>query len=204
MVVVFARGTCLPSSGWAVFRSTGGIWQLVLQRTGFSTLAATGPDIRETVWIWRPNDSPCNPGGGTKSRLWHWNGSRLVAGPWKNGKPAATTAGAFYSPSRNIGCGMYDETGTHKVICVSVVPPEKATLDQTGRVSVCRDPNPNDPRDECLFGNLGERIPTLAYGRHLTVGRFRCDSLVIGVRCIVTATGKGFLMNRDGVRRVGP
>jgi hypothetical protein len=77
-------------------------------------------------------------------------------------------------------------------------------MDHTGRATICRDPTPSNTSNECGIGDPGEGKPrVLAYGRHLTVGRFRCDSLVTGVRCVVTATGKGFLMNRDGVRRVG-
>ena len=86
MVAIFARGTCLPNFGWAVFSFTGGAWQLVTNGShpGFViALVAVGSDLRETVAIWRKSDLLCNPTGGTKARGWHWDETRPVAGPWK-------------------------------------------------------------------------------------------------------------------------
>jgi len=86
MVAIFARGTCLPNFGWAVFSFTGGAWQLVTNGShpGFViALVAVGSDLRETVPIWRKSDLLCNPTGGTKARGWHWDETRPVAGPWK-------------------------------------------------------------------------------------------------------------------------
>ena len=118
--------------------------------------------------------------------------------------PGTADVGEFYSPSGNIACGMFDGKLGREVVCQSRVPPQKVTMDHTGRVTICRDPTPSNTSNECSIGDPGEgKIPILAYGRHITVGRFRCDSLVTGVRCVVTATGKGFLINRDGVKRVG-
>jgi hypothetical protein len=191
MVAVFARGTCLPSSGWAVFRLTRGTWQLVVQRTGFSTLAAAGPDIKETVAVWRRGDPPCNPGGGTKSRLWHWNGSRLLAGAWQK------TVHLYYfvSPSRNISCGVGDEDVAH---CASRSRPHSATLRPNGTVTICRGAR-------CV----GDRssppaYPVLRYGETDVQEPFRCRSELVGITCTVSPSGKGFFINRDGVSRVGP
>ena len=111
----------------------------------------------------------------------------------------------FYSPSRNIACGMSDDSKFRYANCQSRVPPQNVTMDANGRVSICRDPTPNNSTNECNLGDPGEGvIPTLAYGKQIIVGRFRCQSLEIGVRCTVIKTGKGFLINRNGARRVGP
>jgi hypothetical protein len=45
--------------------------------------------------------------------------------------------------------------------------------------------------------------PRLEHGRAISYGAFRCLSLEAGVRCVVSRTGNGFLINRDGVTRVG-
>lgn len=83
MVVSLSSGSCQPTAGWVVFRLAGGTWQLVLRRDNGADLAAVGPDIRETVWVVRPNDSPCFPTGGTRARIWHWNGTHFTASTWK-------------------------------------------------------------------------------------------------------------------------
>lgn len=68
---------------WVVFRWAGGTWQFLMRQTAGASITAAGPDIRQTLPIYRPSDSRCCPTGGTKTRLWHWNGSRFVASPWK-------------------------------------------------------------------------------------------------------------------------
>ena len=56
-------------------------------------------------------------------------------------------------------------------------------------------------RPPALPGGRGG--PSLAFGRQITIGRFRCLSQRAGMRCTVIRTGKGFLINRGGVSRVG-
>jgi hypothetical protein len=74
-----------------------------------------------------------------------------------------------------------------------------------GRLTICRDHTPNDEYNDCNLGDRGEDpVRRLAYGRQITVGRFRCLSLKLGVRCTLIQSGKGFLINRAGVKRVGP
>jgi len=190
---------------WAVFRWSGSDWEPLLKRRQAALLSAARGDVQESVPVYRSGDPRCCPSGGERSRIWHWNGSRFVAGPWKRSTPGDAGARGFLSPSGNIACGMFDGAKNREVVCQSRVPPQKVTLDHTGRVTICRDPTPSNTSNECGIGDAGEnKVPALAYGRHIIVERFRCDSLVTGVRCVVTATGKGFLINRDGVRRVGP
>ncbi len=189
---------------WAIFRWSGSEWRLILKQHQAAVLIAAGSDIRESVSIYRPGDSRCCPSGGTKSRIWQWNGTRLVAGPWKQIAKREPKDRGFDSPSLNISCGMFDNSSFRQVVCQSRRPPQKVILNAAGRVTICRDPTPNDFNNECGIGDRGENpIRPLAYGRQITVGRFRCESLEIGVRCTVIRSGKGFLINRDGVRRVG-
>jgi hypothetical protein len=84
MAAIYHSGTCLPFQGWAVFHVVGGVWKDVMPLTDFGVLSikAVGSDIKETVPVFRNGDGRCNPTGGEHSRIWHWNGRRMVAGPW--------------------------------------------------------------------------------------------------------------------------
>lgn len=200
MAVTIGAPTCWAIQRWAVFGFTGGAWQLVLdQRRFIFPLAAVGSDIRETAPVFRQGDPRCLPSGGRHARIWHWDGTRLVAAPWKQVAPGgALTAAAFHSPSGNIECGMSDKRGSRGVECWSFRPPQKARLYAGGRVTICR-----GSEARCRIGNAGE-VPTLRYGKQITVGRFRCLSRRTGVRCTVIRTGKGFLINAARVIRVKP
>lgn len=209
MAITIGAPTCWGTQRWAVFRFADGDWQLVLDRSVFVfPLVAVGADIQETTPVFRPGDSRCNPSGGSHARIWHWDGSRLVAGPWKQvtkgeseARGGESEARGFYSPSHNIACGMFDNSSFRYVDCQSRVPPQHVTMNAAGRVTVCRQ---RGTENSCNLGDPGEGvIPTLGYGRQITVGRFRCLSLRSGVRCTVIRSGKGFLINSDGVRRIG-
>ena len=185
---------------WAVFQRTGSEWQFLTKQRHAAILTAAGSDIRETQSIYRDSDSRCCPSGGTKARIWHWDGARFVASPWQ--QATAESAGQrptrFDSPSRNIHCWMFDGSGTYNrgVGCSSDTPPRFARLTVDGRLRVTR---PNWSKCGCAEPDN----PPLAYGKQITAGRFRCQSLQNGVRCTVIRSGKGFLINRDGVSRVG-
>ncbi len=205
MAVTLVAPTCWPVQGWAVYRFVDGAWQLVLSRpyVFIFRLDAVGGDIRETAPVFRRGDSRCTPSGGKQARSWHWNGMRLAAGPWRQTTRSEPAGRGFYSPSRNISCGMFDDSRYRYVKCQSRVPPQVARLNARGQVTSCRNRSAID--NHCGLGDPGENvIPTLAYGRQITVGRFRCLSLQVGVRCTVIRSGKGFLINRAGIRRVGP
>lgn len=202
-IVVGPLPTCWPSQEWAVFSLIGGEWKLVLEQTRFLNppLVVVGSDIQETRPIFRPGDSRCIPTGGTHARLWHWNGTRFVAGPWKQVKaPDPITRAEIFSPSRNLACQMIDQAsaGTSSVVCLSYKPQHWVRLALNGRLHIC-------PRGPRCTGNWGEgtHFRMLAYGRQITVGRFRCFSLSSGVKCVVIRSGKGFLIDRVGIRKVG-
>ena len=184
---------------WAVFRWTGGTWQFLMTQPAAASITAAGPDLRQTLPIYLPNDPRCCPTGGEKSRLWHWNGSRFVAGPWQAKKAKADEPTRFRSPSGNIECWMYDGSNPNYrppgVGCMSGTPPRSVILAADGGLEIdsipfacgCDEPTPQP----------------LAYGRQITAGRFRCLSQSTGVMCTLVRSGRGFLINRDGVRRIG-
>jgi hypothetical protein len=82
MVVSFAAPTCGGPIGWAVFRPTGDSWTIVMQRPEGGLLQALGSNIKETQNVLRKTDALCDPTGGTRSRIWHYNGSRFIATSW--------------------------------------------------------------------------------------------------------------------------
>ena len=202
MVAVFARGTCLPNFGWALFSFRGGGWQLVTNETPrfVSDLVAVGSDIRETVPVWRTGDSPCNPAGGTRARTWHWNSTSFVAGPWEQVTKGEPVDRRFHSPSGNIECWMSDDGTDRSVRCQSGRSPQSVTMGVDGRLKICRGVR-------CVWCGCDENEPAtqgLGYGRQIAVGRFRCLSQRSGVTCTVVRSGRGFSINSTRVRRVGP
>jgi hypothetical protein len=182
---------------WVVFRSLGGEWQFLMKRHQAAALTAAGSDIREKVSIFRPGDSRCCPSGGTKARIWHWDGTRLVAGPWKQVTPPRSGAGTrhlyvFTSPSRNILCRLGDEGLAN---CLTVRPPLAVDLSHNGRMSVCRG-------SRCIGTGKFGSVPTLGYGKKDAYAGYVCRSQKVGVTCTDAKSGKGFLINRSGVSRV--
>jgi hypothetical protein len=214
MAVTIGAATCWSPQSWALFNSTGGSWQLVHLQPAFliGPLVAVGADIRETTPIFRSGDPRCIPSGGSHARVWHWDGAHLVAGPWKQvkkGKSAkkptrstSRTSATFYSPSKNASCEMNDGrpgVGSY-VYCQTWKRPQSVKLGLDGRLKICHDTSTTTTH--CL-GNPGERTPVLAYGKQITLKHFRCRSEQAGVTCTVIKSGKGFRIDRTGVRRVG-
>ncbi len=76
-----------------------------------------------------------------------------------------------------------------------------AELRADGSVTICKTRNMR--ANNCDLGNAGERAATLAFGRRVTVGPFRCAMLRSGFRCVVIASGKGFLLTRTSLTGVG-
>jgi len=122
-----------------------------------------------------------------------------VAGPWKRVTPPKSGGGAtlhlyvFDSPSRNIHCRLGDEGLAN---CQTVKPPLSVHLTYNGHISVCRG-------TRCI-GTGRSTAPTLGYGKKDAFGGYRCRSEKVGVTCTGAKSGKGFLINRAGVKRVGP
>jgi hypothetical protein len=109
--------------------------------------------------------------------------------------PAATATAKvrwFHSPSGNIQCEVasHDARGNY-AYCQTFEPAASVKLDLRGHSRLCRGMG-------CL-GDGPENAFTLAYGRSVTVGAFRCSSSTAGMRCVVGR--HGFAISRAGVRR---
>jgi hypothetical protein len=204
---------------WVVFGWTGSEWQLLLKRHQAALLSAAGSDIRETVFIFRPGDSRCCPSGGTRSRIWHWNGTSFVAGPWKQVKPPKPSPppprqrdGYFKTPSGNIVCyhspGPVDRPvafiGCGIKSGLKPAPPrrpcseggyagDRVTMTATGRVKVpaCA----GDPG--ALVGAPTARV--LGYGKTWSGGGISCRSTFAGLTCR-NRSGHGFFLSRARYR----
>ena len=215
MVVVLAGPT--GPLDWLVFRRTGDTWQLLMRQGAGASITAAGADIRQTISIYRPGDSRCCPSGGTKSRLWHWNGSRFVAGPWSEGKPASPTraeqSGFFKTPSGNIVCQYLvgPSVAFGGVVACAIksglkpaLPREacnigsyasdRLILDARGPVSA--PPCANDP--SALVGESKARV--LGYGKTWSGGGINCKSTFAGLTCR-NKSGRGFFLSRESWRR---
>lgn len=214
MVVTFLGPT--GPLDWAVFRWTGSAWQFLMRQPAGGSITAAGPDLRQTVSILLPGDPRCCPSGGTKSRIWHWNGSRFVAGPWSESTPAspprAEKSGFFKTPSGNI-------------VCQYLVGPSVVS----GAVVACAIKSglkPALPREACDIGSyasdrlildrhgvsaptcasdpsalVGEsRAHALGYGQTWSGGGIRCTSAITGLTCR-HKSGRGFFLSRERWRR---
>jgi hypothetical protein len=197
---------------WAVFRWSGSEWQFLMKQRHAAVLTAAGSDIREAVDIYREGDSRCCPSGGTKTRLWHWNGSRFVAAPWKQATatPAvgALKSGYFKTPSGNIVC-FYSLGSKASVGCgiksgLKPKPPYTAAckavrldynadrigLGATGwaqPVACSGDAGP-------FVGESSARV--LGYGETWSDGGIRCTSALPGLTCR-NKSGHGFFLSRE-------
>ncbi|MCW2979939.1 MAG: hypothetical protein JWO14_1666 [Solirubrobacterales bacterium] len=126
---------------------------------------------------------------------------------------AAASAGAaaneaeFYGRTgagNSVSCAIYDGyAGSTAAFCeyVSNRTQAKATLTASGAVVLCRTHSITSNR--CGLGNAGENSPTYKVGKTVTIGPFACTVRGAGVRCIVTASGKGFLLGAKRLQGVG-
>lgn len=99
-------------------------------------------------------------------------------------------SGAFSSPSRNIFCNI-EPSAPAPVRCATFSPPQLATMDATGRVTVCRG-------GQCGLGNPAPNSPVLPYGSATETGPYQCVSQMVGMTC--TVNGGGFLISRAGIQ----
>lgn len=228
MVVTFNRGTCLPNFGWAVFRDADGTWKLLdppgdVQHVVYPPLRAVGNDIREEWNVFRSGDAMCFPTGGSRVRLWHWDGTRLVAGPSRQGQPPSgrprpsVRIGAFVTPSRNIVCQHITGAATRPKS--SVYCGIKSGLKPRPRPRPCHgDGDPVHDRVG-LFGrgrafapvcagdagpfsvlHSGQHVSVLRYGKRWRGGGLTCRSAFKGLTCR-NRGGHGFFLSRARWRR---
>jgi hypothetical protein len=202
------HGVCLPYAGWGVFRYANGVWRLVpggrhdiILSPG---IAKSGNNIVEKATIQYRGETICTASG-LRARVWHWNGRRLVAGPWKviSTGPKTVHLETFNSPDRKVGCSV---TSLPDVVWCSTNPPgphlHYADLHRNGAVRLCD----ATPTDLCLQ-NAITHATVLRVGQQNERRGFRCISGQKGITCTViagTGKGKGFLINSSGVTRIGP
>jgi hypothetical protein len=228
MVVTFSAPTCWSPQGWAVFRLAGGDWRLVMIQRGefiYSPLVAVGADLRETAPVFRQSDPRCVPSGGRHTRTWHWNGTRLVAGPWTQVKPASSPppatggfkSGYFQTPSGNIQCvfGYRGAADVHAFVLCGIksglkppppsrgprcLVPNRVVVSHTGRASLAGPSAcPGEPEgDAGPFGG-GPSVSPLGYGKTWLGGGLSCTSAVTGLTCR-NKSGHGFFLSRESWR----
>ncbi len=202
MAASAAHGVCMPFAGWGAFRYVNGDWELIpggyhpgILRPG---IARSGSDIVEKATIRYPGETVCTASG-LKKRVWHWNGSRLVAGPWKVAStgPTVVRHASFLSPDRKIWC-----TIDARAWCVTLRPEHSGTLTRNGEVEICEGPGPGS-----CTQNWHDSAPVLRRGQRSELNGFRCAAAANGITCTVLAgagKGKGFLIDARAVTLVGP
>jgi hypothetical protein len=202
MVVSLAIPSCGRTAGWVVFQLAGGAWKFVMQRNNGADLAAVCTDIQETQFVLRPGDPHCFPTGGTRSRTWHWDGTRFTASAWKQTTPGSArpeSAIVFAPPPARISCQMTDDGSVRGSWVYCWIGRDRG---RTPHVKM----GPGGRLDRTVKQTLPQGLggPSTALGKRVTVGRFRCRPQRRGMRCTVVKSGKGFRFNRDGAKRVGP
>jgi hypothetical protein len=209
---------CGGSLEWAVFHFAAGTWQLVMRRRNGAFLSALGSDIRERVGAPRPGDPRCSPSA-WKARIWHWNGTRFTASPWKQARSGASTApsgasktGYFKTPSGNIVCGYgYDGKDPAFVGCriKSGLKPRPAPLrgptcfsrnevflQARGRTTTGRTICPGEDEGDAGVFVFENRARVLGYGKAWTGGGMRCTSALSGLTCR-NKSAHGFFLSRE-------
>jgi len=128
--------------------------------------------------------------------------SRFLAATALAGSLTGVASGArglqhfFFAPGVTTSCEMDYEMpkiGT-AAFCQTYPHTESATLRPSGLVTICHG-------IKCI-GNPPDQVPTLVYGAWLAAGPLRCTSLRAGVKCVVTKTGRGFLISPTSIERV--
>src|SRR5262249_52978208 len=121
-----------------------------------------------------------------------------VDGHRGGGDRGRAEASLFLSPSGNLECSMQDNRQARRVNCSSGRAPQRVEMGVSGALTICK-----GRRCVPTCGCKEENASVLAYGRQLTVGRFRCISLESCIKCTVIQSGQGFLINRTTIARVG-
>jgi hypothetical protein len=128
----------------------------------------------------------------------------LASAPLTKPRPSVVD---FFSgaPNRNVGCELRAAQGSTpaRVVCESygATVGQTVTMSAGGDVRICT--QHGSAQNTCAQGDFGEGTPTYEVGRQVTVGPFRCRVERSGIRCVVTKTGKGFLIGKTTTTRVG-
>lgn len=220
MVVIFAPQCgcgAIHFGGWDVFRLVNGVWTLGSEGVhGLPVFSITvkGMRVTEERAIRRRDDLSLGlPTGGRQARTWSWDGiAGMAATPWNQVVPAEALEVVAHMPrdpkvpaditfgvaGRLVACRLQDARAI-EVRCTAVTRRlQVARLDARGGVQICR----ITPRHACA-GTLPTRgLATLHTGKTVLLGRFRCTSGRAGLRCTISGSGRGFVIDRGGVHRI--
>jgi len=215
LAVTFNAPTCWSPQRWVIFRFTEGEWRVALDQSAFIfPLAVVGADLRERRPVFRSGDPRCVPSGGSRARIWHWDGTRFTAGPWKQVTPPdPTTSGYFKTPSGNIACD-YQTLRPPYVRCgiksglKPPPPPKRPGCFRTNRISLGVSGRPRLGASICPGDDEGDAGPfagkgvaqVLDYGKAWSGGGLRCTSAFKGLTCR-NRSGHGFFLSRARWRR---
>jgi hypothetical protein len=102
----------------------------------------------------------------------------------------------FSSPSGNIGCYMTTTRVRCDVISRTWTPTPKPASCDFAWGPALEVGTTGTGRFGCVSDTVGGSTRILAYGRSLTIGRFRCTSRSTDMTCVDTANGHGFRVSR--------
>jgi hypothetical protein len=141
-----------------------------------------GDDIREEQPIFRRADQGCVATGGSRARLWHWDGTRLKAGAFRRARRPDPRPRAFRVFGGRLACSLRDDHHARRVLCGG--RPFGVRLNEVGSANRCRCARPRATR-------------TL---RSASVGRFSCSANAVALTCQVD--GRGFALGAAGGLRI--
>jgi hypothetical protein len=197
MAVGLLAPTCWGIQQWAVFTFADGAWKRVLDRSEFIyRLAAVGDEIRVTMPVFAIGDPRCVPTGGKSTRLWHWNGVRLVAGPPTITRPKIVHRYEFQTPDHNTACNLADDDTAY---CASTNRPHVAAVDSAGHVHICRGRRCLGPSHRAYTKGL----PVLEYGQSDVTSLYVCRSEKAALTCIRKSDRRGFRSSPSSVTQIG-
>ena len=174
-----------------------------MQRNAFidPPLVAVGADIRETAPVFRPGDPRCVPSGGSRAPpgAGTARGLSLAPGSKQHSKTLKEEAIVFsplaYGHLLNMtDDGSFRGSWVYCWIGSTSHPSRHVKLNLNGQFSVTA--------TTAIPKGLGGR--STPYGTPGDRWTLRLPVLRSGIKCTVIRSGKGFLINRDGVTRVGP
>lgn len=190
MGVVLRAQQCAPNRIWTVLGFTDGAWHHVTgpwdRGPRIDGLKTAGDDIREEQPVFRKADDGCVPTGGSRARLWHWDGTRLKAGAFHRAQRPDPRPRAFRAFGGALACSMRDDHHARRVLCGG--RPFGVRLNDVGGVDRCRCKRPHATR-------------TLRPGHGRIVGLFACDATTATLSCLF-ANGRGFALTAAGRLRI--
>jgi hypothetical protein len=112
----------------------------------------------------------------------------------------AASSARFSSPSRNIGCTMTSTIVRCDVIRYTYHPTAKPASCHFAWGPSVQVTTTGKGRFRCVSDTVAGAPKVLAYGKSITVGRFKCTSRTTGMTCVDTRDGHGFTIARASYR----